>query len=293
MDYKAIGLFIKNRRIKANLTQRELANMLGVTDKAVSKWERGNGCPDVSILESLSNVLDVSILEILNGKRMENISLFDADMGIKVSLIEDRNKYKKIACLIISIFIICMVFMVFVLNITHIFYLNKKITYDFTDYHKEINELLNEFSSKNDSLNKECISDEDFNEIKKDLNEIYNGYKNLKINSYDGVVSLNKKDLYELDSEKYNMLDMVHILEILSKYSSRIGDYYDLFMDEFRYSAYGSSFAYKDITDSSFYQVNSILSRDIDPMEFRTSKAKYLLKNMIYILSYIGGDICE
>ena len=62
MNYKEIGIFISKRRKELNMTQKDLAIKLNVTDKAVSKWERGLGCPDVSILELLSSILGVSIL---------------------------------------------------------------------------------------------------------------------------------------------------------------------------------------------------------------------------------------
>ena len=72
MNYEKIGDFISKKRKEKNLTQKELALKIGVTDKAVSKWERGLGCPDVSILEMLASVLNVTILEILKGRIIEN-----------------------------------------------------------------------------------------------------------------------------------------------------------------------------------------------------------------------------
>lgn len=88
MNYEKIGEFIAEKRKEKNLTQVELAKKLGVTDKAVSKWERGLGCPDVSILEILSKELDVSILELLKGRKIENevINITEADDYIKESI---------------------------------------------------------------------------------------------------------------------------------------------------------------------------------------------------------------
>ena len=62
---------IKYRK-ENGLTQQELAEKLNYSDKSISKWERGVGCPDVSILEILSKELDCSILEILKGRKIEN-----------------------------------------------------------------------------------------------------------------------------------------------------------------------------------------------------------------------------
>lgn len=61
--------FISKLRKEKKLTQKDLAEQLGVTDKAVSKWERGLGCPDISLLSKLSQVLGVTTNELLNGKK--------------------------------------------------------------------------------------------------------------------------------------------------------------------------------------------------------------------------------
>ena len=68
MDLKKIGLFISVSRKDKGYTQKELADKIGVTDKAVSRWETGRGFPDVSSLKLLSEVLEVSITEIINGE---------------------------------------------------------------------------------------------------------------------------------------------------------------------------------------------------------------------------------
>lgn len=69
MDLKKTGALIAELRRQKNLTQRELAAQLGVTDKAISRWETGKGFPDVSILDRLANTLGVTITEIVNGER--------------------------------------------------------------------------------------------------------------------------------------------------------------------------------------------------------------------------------
>ena len=97
MNYEKIGEFIASKRKEKNMTQSELAKKLGVTDKAVSKWERGLGCPDVSILEILSKELDVSILELLKGREIENevIKVTEADDYIKESFSVSKEMTKK------------------------------------------------------------------------------------------------------------------------------------------------------------------------------------------------------
>ncbi len=71
MDNKTIGRFIHQLRIEKGFTQQELADQLNVTNKAISKWECGRGCPDISLFEKLSDVLGVSVIELLNGRHFE------------------------------------------------------------------------------------------------------------------------------------------------------------------------------------------------------------------------------
>lgn len=68
MDLQKIGKFIKEQRKKKNLTQVELADKLGVSEKSVSKWECGNGMPDASLMLPLCKELGISANELLSGK---------------------------------------------------------------------------------------------------------------------------------------------------------------------------------------------------------------------------------
>lgn len=72
MDYQKIGALIRRLRQERGLTQRELAAALSLSPKTVSKWERGAGCPDVSLLEALSETLQVNIPALLSGDLAEN-----------------------------------------------------------------------------------------------------------------------------------------------------------------------------------------------------------------------------
>lgn len=69
MDQDKIGTFIKSIRLENHLTQKELADKLGVTYQAVSKWENGKNIPDISILKQISNDFNVNIDELLNGEK--------------------------------------------------------------------------------------------------------------------------------------------------------------------------------------------------------------------------------
>jgi len=68
MDQAKTGILIRTLRTQQGLTQKALAESIGVGDKAVSKWERGLGCPDVSLLPELSKVLGVGLEALLSGR---------------------------------------------------------------------------------------------------------------------------------------------------------------------------------------------------------------------------------
>ncbi len=69
MNQDKIGNFIKSIRLENNLTQKELADRLGVTYQAVSKWENGKNVPDIGIMKQISEEFNINIDEILNGEK--------------------------------------------------------------------------------------------------------------------------------------------------------------------------------------------------------------------------------
>ena len=70
MDAKKLGQFIAELRKEREMTQAELASKLHVTDKAVSKWERGLGLPDINSIEPLADALGISVAEVMQAKRI-------------------------------------------------------------------------------------------------------------------------------------------------------------------------------------------------------------------------------
>ena len=70
MNQINIGRFIAECRKKSNLTQMQLAEKLGITDKAISKWERGLAMPDTSIMLELCDILRISVNELLSGEKI-------------------------------------------------------------------------------------------------------------------------------------------------------------------------------------------------------------------------------
>ena len=71
MDNEKMGQFIAELRKSHQMTQKDLASKLNVSDKAVSKWERGLSCPDISLLSPLSEVLGITVSELLDGKKSD------------------------------------------------------------------------------------------------------------------------------------------------------------------------------------------------------------------------------
>lgn len=82
MDALKTGAFISQQRKAKRLTQKQLAKMLNVSDKAVSRWETGKGYPDVETLPRLAECLDVTITEILNGERSTDHNNESTEMAL-------------------------------------------------------------------------------------------------------------------------------------------------------------------------------------------------------------------
>ena len=75
MDQVKVGKFIKKLRLEKKMTQQQLADLLGLSFKTISKWECGYGSPDISIINELSNVLGVSTTELLSGERNKDLNM--------------------------------------------------------------------------------------------------------------------------------------------------------------------------------------------------------------------------
>lgn len=72
MDCKKIGKLIFELRKDKNMTQKQLADLMNISDKTISKWERGLGCPDISLLPDLAQILGVNVDKILEGEINSN-----------------------------------------------------------------------------------------------------------------------------------------------------------------------------------------------------------------------------
>ena len=90
MNQVKLGKFIRELRNELGMTQQELADKIEVSDKTISKWENARGMPDISLLIPLSNALNISVLELLNGERSKDLNMATID------LIKRNNRVVKI-----------------------------------------------------------------------------------------------------------------------------------------------------------------------------------------------------
>ena len=125
MDATKFGSFIARCRKDKNMTQAELAIKIKVTDKAVSRWERGLGFPDINNLEPLSEALGVSVLELMKSEKIEtkDIQCEDATLILKDTIQEansqsllNKKQFKMITIGITILFLIISVLLIFVLS---------------------------------------------------------------------------------------------------------------------------------------------------------------------------------
>ena len=114
MDAEKTGKFIRTIRIEKNLTQKELAEKLNCTDKAISRWETGKGIPDISLLIPLSDALGVSVNEILNGEKIEAEKQIEKYEETIVNTLNDTKKQiNKLNIVIYILFVVVEIFAIY------------------------------------------------------------------------------------------------------------------------------------------------------------------------------------
>lgn len=211
MNYDKIGEFISEKRKEKNLTQLDLAKKIGVTDKAVSKWERGLGCPDISILEVLAKELDVSVLELLKGRKIENevIKVTEADdyvkESFKVSKDITRNRFLNIISEVLFYLIVFISVFFIGLSVKNYLNLSKKEQVYLTDI-------------KNDS----------FEKVLKDLKQ---NIEIIKTNR--GILTLDEQQVLVRDLEKFvDYYENDYFVSKLSEGKYTINDILLLFLDD-------------------------------------------------------------
>jgi len=119
MDQIKIGKFIAKKRKDANLTQLQLANKLGVSDKSVSKWENGKCMPDLSLFNPLCEILAITVNDLMSGEIVESnhyMETLGENIVNMVSNIESKKKRK------VKIVIITLISIILVLFVSRCFY---------------------------------------------------------------------------------------------------------------------------------------------------------------------------
>ncbi len=112
MDQIKTGKFIASLRKEKGFTQVSLANRLGISDKTVSKWERGAGLPDVSLMLPLCEILEISVNELLTGEKLTDADYKEKAEVTIMSLVQENKENKKrmlqsVICEIITIIAVC------------------------------------------------------------------------------------------------------------------------------------------------------------------------------------------
>lgn len=118
MDQVKIGKFIAECRKNQGLTQMQLAEKFGITDRAVSKWETGKSMPDVSIMQDLCDVLHINVNELLSG---EHLTMEEYQKQAEDNLM-DLKKKEKTKNTIINILMYILVTVLVVRSVISIFY---------------------------------------------------------------------------------------------------------------------------------------------------------------------------
>lgn len=118
MDQVKVGNYILKKRKELGITQKELAENIGVTDKAISKWERGNALPDVTRLKPLCDALNVSLNELIAGEDICELVLSQKTEENIMSLFKENETCKKNGMIVYAIGIIMALIAVCLLGIS-------------------------------------------------------------------------------------------------------------------------------------------------------------------------------
>lgn len=119
MDQRKTGKFIAVERKRKNYTQRQLADILGISDKTISKWERGNGFPEVSLLLPLCDELEITVNELLTGERLQEVDYKKKAEENMVNFMKEKeeNRIKMwLSALLGVVSVVAFVTLIFVVN---------------------------------------------------------------------------------------------------------------------------------------------------------------------------------
>ncbi len=113
MDQIATGKLIAKKRKEQNLTQEQLAERLGVSNKTISKWETGKCMPDYSIIEPLCQELNITLAELLDGEEDEkSIHTYDSQQILKMMKETRDLKNRKLMLIGIAVLLLGIIFLI-------------------------------------------------------------------------------------------------------------------------------------------------------------------------------------
>ena len=126
MDAHKFGNFVAITRKENHMTQAELASKLQVTDKAVSRWERGLGFPDINTLEPLAEALGLSVLELMKSERIKETDIQCTDASVVLSdtikeagmqRLQERKQERRIIAVSIALIMVLSLFVLLMDNV--------------------------------------------------------------------------------------------------------------------------------------------------------------------------------
>lgn len=233
LDNIKIGNFIKLLRKKKKMTQKELADKLGITDRAVSRWERGIGCPDISLLESLADILGVSVLELLKGEYIDDEKEIDEGSLLETMKLSRNNVIYKIKrwynyLTVLVVIVICL--FIVITNIKSVYLLNKSYDMDIYNIEDDSADIIKEFNNKVEIImnNQGKYEDRDYSRIRSSMKIMKERLAEQNNKKYLGKKKYSYIDLVQFYVDHGNLrtmeIDNMDIYRILVDYDGGVSD---------------------------------------------------------------------
>lgn len=259
MNQQKIGKFISEQRKLKNLTQVELADKLGVSNRTISKWENGNSMPDYSIFNDLCKELDISINELLSGEKLTTENYQKKLEENIVSTIDYNNKrrnknIKKVIIVILlfsSLYLLYKGFIIIYFNTNSINSTSKEFPYNKHIYNLTIKKnnkantlfdeklpiyIPNDFKLVTDKTKSNLITDDCDVYLKNSTTKEIFDAALLICNNYED--NINNLDKYEIRNSLFPYLNINHLLEkynikdnldLIKYYELHYADKYNIF----------------------------------------------------------------
>ena len=295
MKIEKIGKFIAKKRKEKKLTQLELANKLYITDRAVSKWERGKGMPDVMLMEKLCKILDITIPELLNGEEIESKKIDEKELVDSLKIMEQgtrSNILKPVNQILLAIFIVISSVLIFN-NFKNIYFLSRTSIKQSSSFETTVYNLEQNIKILNNNQGK--FSEDEYTIIQEFLKKFEDSNRIRIYNEINQKEKFNVEDILyfqELNSPSFIFFNLNNdLIEIILKHDLSL--YEHLKMSD-RWMMLGSQFSehiytyYNDIYNYSFkgnIDIASMLSGSLyfEALSYETI-TKYLIE---------AGDINE